>query len=126
MDIDGPVIKIKGNVFNVRGKKVVPAADAASFYEVTPAVLMRVVRRNPRKFTRECMFHLNRREQSAIPALKGNKGPVLVFTEVGVSMLSTVLKSSKAVAVHIQIIRETVAAMGNVFDLFKPGKGAAF
>src|SRR3989339_2159161 len=104
MDTNGPVIKIKGNVFDVRGKKVVPAAGADAFYEVTPAALMRAVRRNPRKFTRECMFRLNRREQAAIPALKAKRGPVLVFTEVGVPMLSTVLKSSKAIAVHIQII----------------------
>ncbi|MEI7483038.1 MAG: ORF6N domain-containing protein [Elusimicrobiota bacterium] len=120
MNIEGPVIKIKGNIFHVRGKKVVPAADAAAFYEVTPAALIRAVRRNPRKFTRECMFRLNRREQSVIPAFKAKKNPVLVFTEMGVSMLSTVLRNSKAVAVHVQIVRETVATMGNIFDLFKP------
>lgn len=108
MGIEGPVIRIKRNVFQVRGQKVVPAAEAAAFYEVSCAALMRAVSRNSRRFTREFMFRLNRREQSAIPELKTKRKPALVFTESGVSMLSSILNSSKATEVNIQIIRETV------------------
>ena len=108
METEGPVIKIKGNVFRVRGERVLPAADAAAFYGVSRAALMRAVGRNPGKFTREFMFRLTLREQAAIPALKKERRSALVFTELGVSMLSTVLNRSKAAAVNVEIVRETV------------------
>jgi len=111
MGINGPVIRIKGHVFRVRGQQVVPVTAAAAFYGVTPDILMRAVRRNPRRFTKEFMFRLDRREKMSIPELETKKGPALVFTELGISMLSTILKSPKATAVHVQIIRETVKLM---------------
>ena len=108
METEGPVIKIRGNVFHVRGQRVLPAADAAAFYRVSRAALMRAVRRNPDKFTREFMFRLTLREQGGIPALKNERRSTLVFTELGVAMLSTVLNSSKAAAVNVEIVRETI------------------
>ena len=95
-------------MFRVRGQMVLPAADAAAFYGVSRAALMRAVGRNPRKFTGEFMFRLTPREQAAIPLLKKEKKQSLVFTELGISMLSTVLNSSKAAAVNIEIVREVV------------------
>jgi len=87
------------------------------FYEVSNSVLMRAVNRNPGKFTLESMFRLNSRERAALPSLNIMKKSELVFTELGVSMLATVLKSPKAIAVHIQIIRETVQLMKTVSDI---------
>jgi hypothetical protein len=80
MGMNGPVIKIKGDVFEVRGQKVVPVSAAAAFYGVSPGVLMRAVRRNQRRFTREFMFRLGRRDQMAIAALEKQKKSAIVFT----------------------------------------------
>jgi hypothetical protein len=111
MDTEGPVIKINKGVFMARGQRVVAVADAAAFYEVTPHALLCAVARNPRKFTRQFMFRLTRREQAAVPALKGLRKPPLVFTEIGVSMLSTVLNSGKAARINVEIVREVVKTM---------------
>ena len=111
MNIDGPLIKIDTGVFTARGQRVVAVPDAAAFYEVTPHALLCAVARNPRKFTRELMFRLTPREQAAVPALRPLARPPLVFTETGISMLSTVLKSSKAARINVEIVREVVRTM---------------
>ena len=111
MDTDGPIIKIKKGVFTARGQRVVAAADAAAFYEVTPHALLCAVARNPRKFTRQFMFRLTRPEQAAVPALRTLRKPPLVFTEIGVSMLSTVLNSGKAAQINVEIVREVVRTL---------------
>lgn len=111
MDIEGPVIKIKKGVFMARGQRVVAVADAAAFYEVTPHALLCAVARNPRKFTRQFMFRLAKREQAAVPVLRKLRRPPLVFTETGVSMLSTVLKSGKAARINVEIVREVVRTL---------------
>lgn len=114
MNTDGPIIKIKKGVFMARGQRVVAAADAAAFYEVTPHALLCAVARNPRKFTRQFMFRLTPREQAAVPALRRLARPPLVFTETGVSMLSTVLKSGKAARINVEIVREVVRTLHNL------------
>lgn len=111
INTDGPVIKIKKGVFMARGQRVVAAADAAAFYDVTPHALLCAVARNPRKFTLQFMFRLTPREQAAVPALRGLARPPLVFTETGVSMLSSVLKSGKAARISVEIVREVVRTM---------------
>ena len=111
MDTEGPVIKIKKGVFTARGQRVVAVFDAAVFYEVTPRALLCAVTRNPRKFTRQFMFRLTRREQAAVPALRGLARPPLVFTEAGVSMLSTVLNSDRAARINVEIVREVVRTL---------------
>jgi len=108
MITEGPVIKIKKGVFTARGQRVVAAADAAAFYEVTPQALLCAVARNRCKFTRQLMFRLTAREQAAVPALKSLARPPLVFTETGISMLSTVLNSGKASRISVEIVREVV------------------
>jgi hypothetical protein len=91
-----PVIKIRANVFIARGQKVVPADAAADFYGVTSGVLMRAIARNEKRFPKELMFRLTPNEIAALPAF-GKKflKTLPVFTETGVAMLSTVLKSPK-------------------------------
>ena len=106
--MEEPIIKIR-DVFVVRGQKVATVAAAAAFYGVVPAVLMRAVNRNKKKFTKELMFYLTPREIAALPGYsrKFHKNHP-VFTEIGVSMLSTVLQSPKAVQTNIEIVRQTV------------------
>ena len=111
MNTDGPIIKIEKGVFTARGQRLVAAADAAAFYEVTTRALLCAVARNPRKFTRQFMFRLTRREQAAVPELVRLVRPPLVFTETGVSMLSTVLKSGKAARINVEIVREVVRTL---------------
>jgi len=114
MDTEGPVIKIKKGVFTAREQRVVAAADAAAFYEVTPHALLCAVARNPRKFTRQFMFRLTPREQASVPALRRLRKPPLVFTETGVSMLSSVLKSGKAARISVEIVREVVKTLNSL------------
>jgi predicted nucleic acid-binding protein len=113
MGTDGPVIKLKKGVFMARGERVVAAADAAAFYEVTPRALLCAVARNRRRFTEQCMFRLER-----------NKRSPLVFTEAGVAMLSAVLNSPKAVRINVEIVREVTRKMKeaglSVWDMLTP------
>ena len=111
INTDGPVIKIKKGVFMARGQRVVAAADAAAFYEVTPHALLCAVACNRLKFTRQFMFRLTAREQAAVPALRRLGKPPLVFTETGVSMLSSVLKGGKAARISVEIVREVVRTL---------------
>lgn len=111
MERKGPVIKLKKGVFTARGQRVVAAADAAAFYEVTPRALLCAMARNRGKFAGRFMFRLTRREQAAVPALRGLRKPPLVFTEAGVSMLSTVLNSGKAARINVEIVREVVRTL---------------
>ena len=111
MNIDGPIIKIKGGVFMARGERVVTAETAAAFYEVTPRALLCAVARNRRKFAGKFMFRLTRRERAALPAGHTRRRQEVVFTELGVSMLSTVLNSPKAAQINVEIVREVVRTL---------------
>jgi len=111
MKTDGPIIKIENGVFVARGQRVVAVADAAAFYEVTSHALLCAVARNPRKFTRQFMFRLTRAEQAAVPALRNLRKPPLVFTETGISILSTVLNSEKAARINVEIVRDVVKTL---------------
>ena len=111
MEIKGPIVTIKDGVFMARGERVVTAETAAAFYEVKPWALLYAVARNRLKFTGKFMFRLTLREQAAIPELKGLRKPPLVFTELGVSMLCTVLNSGKAARINVEIVREVVRTL---------------
>lgn len=111
MESRGPIIRIEKGVFMARGQRVVAAVDAAAFYEVSSHALLCAVARNQGKFTGQFMFRLTPREQAAVPALRGLAKPPLVFTEAGVSMLSSVLKSGKAAQISVEIVREVVRTL---------------
>lgn len=114
MKTDGPIIKIENGVFTARGQRVVAVADAAAFYEVTSHALLCAVARNPRKFTPQFMFRLTRPEQAVVPALRNLRKPPLVFTETGISMLSTVLNSEKAARINVEIVRDVAKTLKNL------------
>ena len=108
-----PDERIIGKIFYIRGKKVMFDRDLADLYGVETKVLNQAVKRNKKRFPEDFMFRLEKREadiflRSQIVTLemgKYSKYLPYVFTEQGVSMLSSVLKSERAIQVNIQIMR---------------------
>ena len=87
-------------------------ADLAALYEVETKQLKRQVKRNIERFPTDFMFELEAEEQKILRSQFGTlkhgahpKYTMMVFTEQGVAMLSSVLNSKKAIQVNIQIIR---------------------
>ncbi len=103
---------IMNQIYYIRGHKVMLDSDLATLYEVETKQLKRQVRRNAERFPEDFMFELTPEEysysRSQIGTLKQGenvKYPPMVFTEQGVSMLSSILNSKRAIKVNIQIIR---------------------
>ena len=104
--------QIQEKIYEIRGQKVMFDFDLARLYEVETRVLKQSVKRNIERFPYDFMFELTDTEielmvsQFVIPSKShfGGAKP-FVFTEQGVSMLSAVLKSKKAIIVSISIIR---------------------
>lgn len=103
---------IMNQIYYVRGQKVMLDKDLATLYEVETKQLKRQVRRNIDRFPEDFMFELTAEEYSNSRCQNGTlkqgdniKYSPMVFTEQGVSMLSSVLNSSRAIKVNIQIIR---------------------
>lgn len=89
--------------------------DLARLYGVRPIALRQQVKRNVNRFPADFMFHLTRREadllvsQNVIPSRRSLGGYLpLAFTEQGIAMLSSVLRSERAVEVNIIIMRAFV------------------
>ena len=107
-----PQDSIEGKILLIRGKKVLLDKELAMLYEVKAIRLREQVKRNIGRFPEDFMFRLTQKEaemlvsQNAIPSQKYFGGHLpYVFTEQGVAMLSSVLKSERAIMVNIQIIR---------------------
>jgi hypothetical protein len=106
---------IKNQIHEIRGKKVMLDMDLAKIYEVETRVLKQAVRRNIVRFPEDFMFELTEVEmknlvsQFVIPAINqfGGAKP-FAFTEQGIAMLSSVLKSKKAIQMNIAIMRAFV------------------
>ena len=98
----------------IRGHRVMFAHDLADLYGVETKVLMQAVRRNAARFPLDFMFPLSEQEFSGLRSqfVTSNRGGTRylpsVFTEQGVAMLSSVLRSERAVAVNIEIMRAFV------------------
>ena len=109
-----PVERIEKAILLVRRQKVMLDADLAALYEVETRVLVQAVKRNLERFPEDFMFQLNKEETgfltSQIVTLKRGRGQhrkylPYVFTEQGVAMLSSVLRSPRAIQVNIEIMR---------------------
>lgn len=102
-------------IFYVRAQKIMLDFDLAQMYGVETRVLKQAVKRNLDRFPKDFMFLLNQVEiknmvsQNVIPSrsILGGAKP-MAFTEQGVSMLSTVLQSKRAIKVNITIMRAFV------------------
>ncbi|MES2133387.1 MAG: ORF6N domain-containing protein [Bacteroidota bacterium] len=103
---------VMNKIYVIRGQKVMLDRDLAELYKVETKQLKRQVKRNIERFPDDFMFELTSLEyeslRSQIGTLKrGEHSKFLpsVFTEQGVAMLSSVLNSTQAISVNIQIIR---------------------
>lgn len=103
--------QITAKIFHIRGTKVMLDRDLASLYGVETKYLKQAVRRNIKRFPEDFMFELSRgefqnlRSQFATSSWGGSRYLPMAFTEQGVAMLSSVLRSDRAVQVNIQIMR---------------------
>lgn len=102
---------VLSKIYVIRDRKVMLDADLAELYEVKTQALNQQVRRNPSRFPSDFMFELTREEFDELKSgpgaasWGGRRKLPLAFTEHGVLMLSSVLRSEKAVEVNIQIVR---------------------
>ena len=107
-----PAERIENKIYLIRGQKVMIDFDLAALYGVRTRNIKRQVKRNIKRFPEDFMFELNREEYNSLRCQfgtleKGKHSKYLpyAFTEQGVAMLSSVLKSERAIQVNIAIMR---------------------
>jgi hypothetical protein len=112
-----PVERIERAIYVIRGEKVMLDRDLAALYQVTTAALNQALRRNRERFPSDFMFQLTRSEVNQL-----NRSQIVIgsekhrdprfrpyaFTEQGIAMLSSVLRSERAISVNIEIMRTFV------------------
>ncbi len=102
---------ITGKIYFIRGQKVMLDKDLAELYGVLTGNLNKAVKRNIKRFPKDFMFQLTKKEfenlkfQIGISSWGGTRSLPYAFTEQGVAMLSGILNSDKAINVNIQIMR---------------------
>lgn len=105
---------VEKKIFIIRGQKVMLDKDLAMLYGVETFNLNKAVKRNLTRFPSDFMFQLTREEfnnlifQFGISSWGGTRKLPYAFTEQGVAMLSSVLRSERALQVNIQIMRAFV------------------
>jgi hypothetical protein len=107
---------IEKRIFGVRNRQVMLDQDLADLYGVETKRLIEQVKRNLERFPQDFMFQLNKEEAAALRSQLatsntgrgGRRYAPYVFTEQGVAMLSSVLRSKRAIAVNIEIMRAFV------------------
>lgn len=108
--------KIQTKIYEIRGQKVMLDFDLSEMYEVENRALKQAVKRNLDRFPNDFMFQLTKIEWQELiticdnlpEGIKFSPATPFAFTEQGVSMLSSVLKSKKALQVNIAIMRAFV------------------
>lgn len=118
-----PLERIEKVIFLIRGQRVILDSHLAVLYGVETKALKRAVRRNHERFPSDFLLELTTPEYKALrrqfgPLEKGKHAKFLpyAFTEQGVAMLSSVLRSQRAIRVNVAImrafvrLRETLAA----------------
>jgi hypothetical protein len=116
MDVTVPMEVVKSKIYLIRDQKVLLDSDLASLYGVTTANLNKAVKRNIDRFPEDFMFQLAAEEVSNLifqtgtssSGHGGRRKTPNVFTEQGIAMLSSVLRSERAVQVNIAIMRAFV------------------
>ncbi|MBI5882746.1 MAG: ORF6N domain-containing protein [Elusimicrobia bacterium] len=123
-----PQLEVESRIYLIRGHKVMLSHDLAELYGVETRVLVQAVRRNLDRFPEDFMFRLTWEEAKRATSRFGNQTPSqnsrsqivilrwgenvkylpFAFTEQGVAMLSSVLRSKQAVQVNIEIMRAFV------------------
>jgi len=110
-----PIERIEQRILLLRGHKVMLSPYLAQLYGVEPKALIQAVKRNAGRFPADFMFQLTRQElrasRSQIVTLKRGQNIKYLpyaFTEQGVAMLSSVLRSGRAIRVNVEIMRTFV------------------
>jgi hypothetical protein len=106
---------VEQRILSIRGQKVMLSTHLAELYEVAPKVLVQSVKRNRERFPADFMFQLSRTESADLKSHfvtsswgGARRATPYAFTEQGVAMLSSVLRSPRAVQVNIAIMRTFV------------------
>ena len=108
------LIIVQNLIYEIRGQKVMLDFDLARLYSVSTGALNQAVKRNIERFPADFMFRLtgeevqNMMSQFVISSKRKTSAPPFAFTEQGVAMLASVLKSPIAVAASISIMRAFV------------------
>lgn len=116
------LISIQNKVFTLRGQKIILDFDLSEMYQVPTKTLKQAVRRNMDRFPEDFMFEItnlewtNLRSQFVTSSWGGVRYTPFAFTEQGVAMLSSVLKSPKALQVNITIMRAFVMMRQYYYD----------
>jgi hypothetical protein len=110
-----PPERIERRILRLRGLNVMLSSDLAELYEVIPKALVQAVKRNIERFPSDFMFQLTREEFANLKSQfvtsswgGARRATPYAFTEQGVAMLSSVLRSPRAVQVNIAIMRAFV------------------
>lgn len=112
-----PIERIQNFIFLIRGEKVMLDTHLAELYQVETKALNRAVKRNADRFPEDFMFQLTEDEVKSLRCQigtsnigrGGSRYLSYVFTEQGVAMLSSVLRSGRAVQVNVAIMRAFVS-----------------
>jgi len=116
-----PADRIVQSILILRGHRVILDSELATLYGVATKVLLQAVKRNSERFPEDFMVQLTIQEweflRSQSVTLKTGSGRhrkylPYAFTEQGVAMLSSVLRSARAIAVNVQIMRAFVRMRG--------------
>jgi len=106
---------IQNKIYEIRGLRVMLDFDLAEMYEVETRVLNQSVKRNIKRFPSDFMFQLTNLEfenlisQFVTSSWGGIRKLPYAFTEHGVTMLASVLRSDKAIDINVQIVRAFIA-----------------
>ncbi len=110
-----PIERIERRIFYIRGVKVMLSPDLAELYNVPVKVLNQAVKRNTDQFPEDFMFQLTPDEFAVLKSqiVTSSWGGIrrarpYAFTEQGIAMLSSVLRSARAIRVNIEIMRTFV------------------
>jgi phage regulator Rha-like protein len=110
------IVSFENIIHSIRGQKVILDYELSKLYQVSTKALNQAVRRNISRFPDDFLFILSKDESASLlrsqfvtlkekPRGKHNKYNHLAFTEQGIAMLSSILRSERAILVNIQIMR---------------------
>lgn len=116
---------IQNKIYEIRGQKVMLDRDLAELYHVETRALKQAVKRNTDRFPADFMFVLSKEEANMLLSIGVSQNVIppeynigvtemFAFTEQGVSMLSSVLRSKTAIAINVSIMRAFVTLRSQV------------
>ena len=114
------IINIQSKIYEIRGVRVMLDFDLAKLYQVETRSLKQAVRRNLDRFPEDFFFKLSKSETNMLIISGGSQivipynynpggAEIFAFTEQGVAMLSSILRSKRAIEVSISIMRAFIA-----------------